>query len=246
MVTDDCKFYVYMMFRRWNGIPFYVGKGHGRRAYLLRGRNPHFNNIVAKCAGDVPIIIIQRGMTEREAFDMERDLIRIIGRGENGPLVNLTDGGEGASGFKQSPKIVAKRVASYGSRKGMGKGRKHSEEAREKLRVIHQNRTPETRERLSMALKGRKLSPEHCEKLGDAKRGKKQRADTIQKRAKANTGKTRSDETRARMSAAQKERFSKDGATEFLKYPRSAETRAKMSAAMTGNQNGKRHRQPGG
>jgi hypothetical protein len=48
--------------------------------------------------GEIPKIKIQDDLSEEEAFFLEIQLIKHIGRFPNGPLTNMTDGGDGASG----------------------------------------------------------------------------------------------------------------------------------------------------
>lgn len=105
--------------------PFYVGKGVGGRAEshtrtplpsLNGGRRTNNNfrrnkirNIQA--LGKQPLIRrVKTNTTERIAFKMERKAIKLIGRGSKGPLTNLTDGGEGNSGYvwsKESRKKIS-------------------------------------------------------------------------------------------------------------------------------------------
>ncbi len=92
--------YVYVVFDR-NGIPRYVGKGKGDR-YKLHNMGWSHNKILAgmirKAGAEFPVVIIRENLSEEEAFKIEIALIKAIGRIENGgPLVNLTDGGEGVS-----------------------------------------------------------------------------------------------------------------------------------------------------
>lgn len=88
---------------------FYVGKGRGNRAYthLFHARNT--KNKSQKChtirkiwkAGKKPrIIIMPSRVSDFMAMAFEIDLIAGIGRCDKkqGPLANLTDGGDGASG----------------------------------------------------------------------------------------------------------------------------------------------------
>jgi hypothetical protein len=153
-------FYVYVLFRPWNGSPCYVGKGRGNRAklHLWLGRrhyNRHMANIIAKAKDlglDIPCCIVRSGLTEEVAFETEIAFIAAIGRKKNGgPLVNLTDGGDGASGYthsaegranmsaarsrsqlgkKRGPQSAEHRAAISRSLKGKGKGRQKSAETR--------------------------------------------------------------------------------------------------------------------
>lgn len=91
-------FYVYLHRRATTGEIFYCGKGTRRRAWSHGGRNNHWRNIVKKHG--YTIEIIQDGLQEFAAFELECDLIALYGRKDCklGPLVNVTDGGEGSSG----------------------------------------------------------------------------------------------------------------------------------------------------
>ena len=102
-------FYTYAHYTH-EGRLFYIGKGHGRRAYFFHKRNSHWNNIVAKY-GKPTVKIIAKGLSETEALIHEIKLIKFYKEsGEN--LCNMTDGGEGTSGLKLSdehkPKISFK------------------------------------------------------------------------------------------------------------------------------------------
>lgn len=86
------KYYVYVFLREDRYSPYYVGKGKGRR------------DIAKRYSGVKPparerIVRIKEGLTEEDAFQLERKLIKFWGRKEQGGILyNLTDGGEGASG----------------------------------------------------------------------------------------------------------------------------------------------------
>lgn len=93
------KYYIYAHIRNDNGEIFYIGKGMGKRAKALDGRNPLWQNVVKK-AGGYKVEIIATCNTEKYAFLLEKILIKHYGRRDNGTgiLVNMTDGGEGVSG----------------------------------------------------------------------------------------------------------------------------------------------------
>jgi hypothetical protein len=81
---------------------------------------------------------------------MEKLLIKTIGRKDLGlgPLVNLTDGGDGTMGYK------------------------HSNETKERLRINSSNPKFETREKMKLAKLGRKLSKNIKTKIGLSNLGK--------------------------------------------------------------------------
>lgn len=139
-------FYVYIHRRATDGLPFYVGKGRGRRAYSPKDRNKHWRHIDAKHGRTLQFVA--DGLSEAEAFELEGFLIAFMGRKDlgTGPLVNMTDGGEGHAGYQQSPEAVEARVAP--------------------LRGL--KRTPEQRARMSASMKGIRKSPEHREKIRQA------------------------------------------------------------------------------
>lgn len=92
------KYYIYAHYRKDTGDVFYIGKGEGNRHKSRQGRNPYWLNIVN--AHGYKIEILQHFETEKEAFDAEQSLIADLGRKDlgKGLLVNMSDGGEGASG----------------------------------------------------------------------------------------------------------------------------------------------------
>lgn len=96
-------FYVYALFRP-EGSVCYIGKGKGSRwrdsGKYVRNNNPHLAGIIKEAGGALPSAIIYRDLTEDQAFKKEIELISSIGRGEYGPLVNLTDGGDGGPGCR--------------------------------------------------------------------------------------------------------------------------------------------------
>jgi hypothetical protein len=97
--------------------PFYVGKGSnsGRIDVHLRGpgNNNHKKNLIAKIkrSGLEPIRFkLYEGITECSANRLERYYIAKIGRADRrqGPLTNMTDGGEGVLGYRHTENTIQK------------------------------------------------------------------------------------------------------------------------------------------
>lgn len=121
-------------------------------------------------------------MNEQEAFALEIDMIASIGRHDKklGPLCNLTDGGDGMSGF-----LISKETRKKLSDVKMGEknhffGKYHTQETKEKIGeknkkmsgINHPNFgkhfTKETREKQSISHKGKVLSVETKQKMKEA------------------------------------------------------------------------------
>ena len=111
------KFYVYVYRDPRPGkgkVPIYVGKGKGTRSdiHLFPSKNPGrtLNRIIAKCRvlGLKPIVRIGAYFdNEKDALKHEMTLIALYGRRDlgAGTLCNLTDGGEGTSGWVPSKRV---------------------------------------------------------------------------------------------------------------------------------------------
>lgn len=173
------NFYVYEHWRMDRDECFYVGKGHGTRAYdMRRGRNQHHKAIVAKMSricSSVEIRIVADGLTEKEAFQIERERIKFW-RGAGMDLTNLTNGGEGPSGRIESEELKRQKSKKLRGRKMLPEqveksrqtrlGMPKSLETRAKISVSKMNPSEETRAKLSFAAKNR--SAETLEKLSIA------------------------------------------------------------------------------
>ena len=131
-------FYVYLFLRQDRYTPYYVGKGRGRRMLSDWGR------ITRRPKDADRIVKIKSNLSENDAFELEKTLIKFWGRLDinSGVLRNRTDGGDGTSGSnstqgsrngmygkvhsEETKKLISER------RKGKGKG-KLSEETRKKM-----------------------------------------------------------------------------------------------------------------
>lgn len=103
------KFYVYLLFD--GDVPFYVGKGSGTRMYnhykqatQTNKRHPVLDKIRQMLRADKKIRYekIFESDDSAEAYLIEIKTISSIGRRNlgTGPLLNLTDGGEGVVNYK--------------------------------------------------------------------------------------------------------------------------------------------------
>ena len=167
------NYYVYIHIDPRTNEIRYVGKGKGKRAYSLSDskRTGHHRNWLKqlKLLDLEPIIkIIEQNLEEKQAFIIEKFWIAEY-RKNGVSLTNLTDGGEGASGYKV-PK----------GRSAWNKGIPASEESKRKSSKSHRG--------LPNPNKGKKFSEEVRQKMSQSKKGKKQSEEHIRKRAKSNAG----------------------------------------------------------
>jgi hypothetical protein len=163
------NYYIYLHIKLDTGEPFYVGKGKKYRAQHSNNRSLHWNNVVNKHGYD--IIFLEINLTEQEALEKETYWINRIGRKDlgNGPLVNFTNGGEGASGISdetRNKKRISMLGKNLGNKSGIGNKSRTGMKA-----------TPETIEKLKLSSKGRNLnrihSKESKENMSISKKGKK-------------------------------------------------------------------------
>ena len=191
---------------RFNHEPFYIGKGKKNRAKVFCDHKGNFVQCKIKSinnAGMIPIIhIVKNKCLESDAIILEKKLITLIGRRDigMGPLTNLTDGGDGTSGYNHS---LETRLRMSKKRKG----RKFSKETLEKRSNSLKGRivTAETRQKISKTLTGYKHSDAFCKKVSDA--GKKRgpiSEKTRQKLRDAKLGFQHSEETKRNQSQTMK------------------------------------------
>ena len=106
MLSDEKVFYVYEWFIRDTNEVFYVGKGKGKRYKTISRRNKYFNDIYNSHECDVRILI--DGLTEKEAFDYEHDVILFLKENTDYKLTNQSDGGEGCTGYHPTEEVIEK------------------------------------------------------------------------------------------------------------------------------------------
>ena len=164
---------LYQHRRNDSNIIFYIGRGKTiKRAYSKANRNTHWHNIVNKVGYTVEILF--ENLSWEESATKETALIKSIGRQniETGPLVNLTDGGEGMHNFIFSSDAKNKmRLAKIGNKNGSGnKGQKRnppSSETIKKISVANKGRihTEQSKANMSKAHLGNKPSEETLQKM---------------------------------------------------------------------------------
>jgi len=144
-------FYTYAYLRE-DGTPYYIGKGTRRRIHSTNHRAP------------VPPkerrLILKDNLTEEAAFRHEKYMIGLYGRKDlgTGILINMSEGGEGDSGYKHSKERREKMSKAL-------KGRPKSEEwkamMRERMKGKNtgKKRTPEQIESRRILLTGKKRGP---------------------------------------------------------------------------------------
>lgn len=134
---------------------FYVGKGHGQRAWSKnRGQNKELKNTLLKYGFldkdengkiEVELILCE---SEKEALQLEVKIIKEL-KLSGIKLFNKTDGGEGASGYVPTPETI------------------------EKLRISHLGKvqSDESNAKRSKKLKGSKKPDGYWEKWSEKRKG---------------------------------------------------------------------------
>jgi hypothetical protein len=241
------KYYVYGHFIVGSDVPFYIGKGTGRRAWKTKDRNYLWESITTN--NEYEVRILHDNLTEEQSLELETCLIEKYGRKETGgTLVNMTAGGEGISGYSHTPESknkISKR--NYGKKlteehklaigaANKGKIISDQEKNDRKERMLRLWETEEYKKKMSNKLKswwtpdrkqsakakrtGVTLSEKTKEKISVRLTGKKMSTDTKEKIRRKNSGITHP----------------------MYGKPRSEETKRKMSETMKKKYLDKRNR----
>jgi len=154
--------YVYAHIRHDTNTPFYIGIGsktNYRRAFEKKGRNLIWRRVVSKtnCSSN----ILFDGLSWEECCEIEKTLISHFGRidKKTGTLVNMTDGGDGASGAIFSEERRNKISNAL-------KGKKTSEIHKQKCR--NRRQTEETKNKIRALKTGLKASEATRQKMREA------------------------------------------------------------------------------
>ncbi len=163
-------FYIYAYLRK-DGSPYYIGKGKEYRMYNQKGHN------ISPPRDKSLIVMMENNLTEIGALALERFYIRWYGRKDigTGILRNMTDGGEGTSGWipsedtrkkisqsKINPSQETRKRLSLSKigKKSWCKGKKMNDEFRKNVSLNHADITGNKN-----PMYGKKHSPETLEKM---------------------------------------------------------------------------------
>lgn len=124
------EYYVYEWFIIDTNEVFYVGKGKNKRYKQLK-RNKFFMDIYNTHKCDVRIVYDK--MTEQDAFNKEKELIAYYRNNTEYRLTNVTDGGDGTSGWKANDEFKQKQS-------NLNKERWQTKEYREKMIAIRNDK----------------------------------------------------------------------------------------------------------
>lgn len=205
MQTTTVEFYVYLHRRATDGRVFYVGKGHGKRAWRTEGRNPKWQRIAKRCGFVVEIIF--RTDDEQAAMDFERKTIA-----EHGieSLANLTLGGQGGIGRTVSGET--RTIASQ-------------------LMKAHWQK-PETQRRMSAARKEEWKRPGYKETMSETAKRLWQNEEHRKRMSDAHKGHDHTPQQRSKMAAAAKAQWADPTKRKAMLEARAASAaRRKMEAA---------------
>lgn len=168
---------------------FYVGKGVGARRKPTPHRNRHHGHVVEKHGAENILIGSIDCSDEATAFELERGLIKCLKR-SGVRLTNMTDGGEGTSGFVM-PQSAKDKIA---------------------VSAAIMAKDPVIREKRSAATKANNLvnwaDPDYKARVSESMRGKKKtRTEASDAARRANAQKANTDERRKAASEAIKLRW---------------------------------------
>lgn len=162
MKTSELEeFYVYAWYYKDTEKIFYIGKGKNNRYKMLCNRNDYFKNIIKKECDNVGVKIIKNHLTEQDAFDLEKQLIKEY-KSKGECKANFHLGGSGGYTGNYNSESRNKKISDF-AKKRIGKlnpmyGKTHSEKTKKYLKEINL---------------GKKLTKEHIEKLKQANTGRK-------------------------------------------------------------------------
>jgi hypothetical protein len=198
--------------------PIYIGKGQSNRMFThLNDRKRYkyyFYNKLNKMIleENIPLIVkLKEFGSEEEAIYLEIKLIKYLGRKKSGGLLyNMTDGGDGVSGYVYTDNIKEKmsikaienknhlRLQDYWNKNTILSGenhpmygKKHKQSSIDKMieSKTGTKQSEEWVEKRTAKLRGVPLSQEHKDKLSESNRGQKRSEETKKRQSIARLGK---------------------------------------------------------
>ena len=180
-----------------SGQPFYVGKGTGNRCHAHENEAKYYVKRKSLKLGKIrkllslgmsPITVkVEEGVSDKQAIDLECFLIAEM-RDSGIPLTNMTDGGDGAQGYKHTDeyrKMMSEKWA----------GRVITEEHRQKM---CKPKSPEGRANIALARSTTSYRP--------SEETKRKISESLKGRPSLRKGSTHTAEARAKMSVMNKGR----------------------------------------
>ena len=185
-IQTENRFYVYEHLRLDTGAVFYVGKGTGKRCTVRsRHHRNEFWQRTEKKAGGFCVRMVAKNVDEELAFLVEQERISQL-RTVGILLCNMTDGGDGTSGWVKTPEWRRKVGEKH-------KGKVVSKETRAKIsasvKAFGYVPSLEIKQKISDANKGcqRTLGLKHSDetklKMSNAHKGNKSRLGQIRSEA---------------------------------------------------------------
>ena len=212
------EYYVYLLLDPTTFYaPFYVGKGKGARwrrhlsETLEKTANRRKVRRITKIRqqGHEPVVMMwNTGLSETEAFEIEKALIHRFGRkhyDRGGLLLNIAEGGcGGVTNSVGREKYIEELKDRMKGAQNPFFGKTHSDEFRRLNSELHKGKTisPEQREKISAALKGRKRTPEVKARMSAAGKGIRKSEEHKAKIGARHRGKVISREHREKLSIA--------------------------------------------
>lgn len=178
------NYYTYAYLRE-DGTPYYIGKGKA-------GRINNKLHTIHLPPEEGRRIFLKQNLTDEEARKHEVYMIAVLGRKDlgTGILRNLTNGGEGTSGFVMSEETKRKIGEKQRGEENHNYGKIFPVETRKKMsenqmgeknNFYGKTHTLETKQKISKKSKGRTLSLEARQKISKVHKGKNISVETIEK-----------------------------------------------------------------
>lgn len=154
-------YYTYAHYTADKSRLFYIGKGKKNRMFCKDGRSAFWKNIVAKHG--LHVELLATWPSESDAFTHEKFLISCLQ--DVSDLCNLTEGGEGCSGYQWTEQ----QKAHMRGKLPHNAGKKWDEATKRKISQTQLGRprgaqSAEHAGKIAQALTNKSKSPEHAEK----------------------------------------------------------------------------------